>query len=332
MQQILACGAREVFHQVKYALGVGARGRDEVVRADPSAGGVGVTVVAVLGEGNAEGEVARLRVGVGGEPALFVEVTELARITKAEVHGADLAKAEIGICIVKVALYADAAVEGAGLVELGKLLDDFLGSVARGCQRPFFAVGAKIAGEDESIPNVAVRREDGGALRGCDGLVDLVPVGQLVVAGPPTDIAVLACRGGIGQEFVNRLGNLAAVDGIKNRLVVNGDAGVCGIGKRRDGVDGVGFVLVAGVELVVHLVLFGVHDFEQRRVTIRGCIHDVGEVVHEVFAHPFGDLVGLAPGGEEVRRAARVELGLHTIVKAVRAGVVLERHVDGAFD
>ena len=126
MQQVLALLAGEEFHQIQHAVRILAAGGDEVMGANPGAGGVVLAVLAVGGRRHAQGQVAHLRVLVDGGPGGLVEIAELAGIAEAEVHRAQLAVAEVGVRVVKVALDADAAVQAAGRVHLGQLLDDGL--------------------------------------------------------------------------------------------------------------------------------------------------------------------------------------------------------------
>jgi len=331
LEQILALAGGNVLNKVEHTVGICAAGRDEVVGVDPRAGIIDLAVVAVGGQSLADGEVVGGGVGLDGSPGCIVEVAELAGIAKAEVHSAQLAGAEVGVCVIKVALDTDVGVKTAGLVELGKLLDNSLAGIGGRGDGPLFGVGSEFAGEDGAGAGSG-RSLDAGALRQSKLGVDLSPVGQFVVAGPPADVAGLACGFAVGHELIDGRGDLAAVDLVENGLVVDAYAREGGLCERRDGVDSVGGVLIAGIQLVVSLVFRGVDDLVQGGVAVGVGVDNVADVGHKAVLDVLGDLVGLAPGREEIGAGARVELGLHPIVEAVGAGIVFHGDVEILFN
>ena len=331
MQQILACVGGKELDQIENTVGICAGGGDKVVGVDPRAGGVGLAVAAVGGQSLTDGQIVDGSVRMDGEPCALEEIAELAGIAEAEVHSAQRTVAEIGIRVVKVALDADVGVKTAVLIKLSQLLDDGLALLGDGAHGPVFAVRAGLAGEDGAGAG-ASGNGDAGALRQSQRRVDLVPIGELVVARPPADITGGACGLAVGQELIDRCGDLALVDLVKDGLVVNGNAAEGGICKGGHGVDGVGGGLVAGVELVVRLPFLAVHHLVERGIAVGIGVDDLAEVGDEAVLHPAGDLVALAPGREQIGGAAGEELGLHTVVEAVRAGVIFQRHADGLLD
>ena len=165
-----------------------------------------------------------------------------------------------------------------------------------------------------------------------DGAVDLGPVGQLGVVGPPAGVAGLHGLLGEGHELVHGRGHLALVDLLEDGGVVGRHARKGGIGAGRERIDGVGLILVAGVHLVVHLVLVGVDDLVEDGIALRLGVDDGGDVVHRFLLGELADLGGLAPGGEEVGRHAHGQLGGEPVVIALDAGVVFQSDVHGLLD
>src|SRR5699024_4942782 len=328
VQQVLSLVGGNKLHQIQHPLGVLAGVGNEIVGVDPGTGLVDGAVAAVAGKGIAHGQIVDGGVGVGSRPGRLVEVTELAGIAEAEVHRADAAGAEVGVGVVKVAADADAAAQSAVQIQLPELPHNGLAGLGGSGNRPVLRVGPQLAGEHNALH---VRAHSGlldaGALGHGKGVVNLVPGGQLVIAGPAAHVARAARGLAVGQELIHSLGHRAAVDLIQDRLVIHRNAGEGGIGKGGDGVDGIGGVGIAGVQLVVHLVLVRVDDLVQGGVAVRVGVDDLADVDHQLVLDVAGDLLRLAPGGEQVRRRAGVQLGLHAVVKALGAGVILQGNV-----
>ena len=302
------------------------------MRTDPRACGICFTIISVGRERRAQRQVAHLRAVIGSGPGCFIKVAELARITKAEVRRSDLACAEIRVCVIEIALDADTGIQAARRIHFGKLFHNFLCFIADSGQRPVLAIGTDFAAGHKPAPDVARRRQNARALRGSQSLVDLLPVGQFVVAGPPANITGRAARLGEINEFLHGSGRFSLVHFVQNRSIVHGHTGKAGVRKRGHGINGIGGVFIACVQLVVSLVLVAVDDFVQRGVSVGLSIDDLGDIDNEVLFSPFADLLALAPGGEQVGGAACEQLGLHALVKPICAGIVLQRDVHGFFN
>ena len=262
-----------------------------------------------------------------------VELLELGVVAVAVAVGGEGLVVEGGIAVVLVHQSAHAVVDAVVCIHLGQGLHDLLALVGDGHERPVLLVGADLAlvvgYEAGPHPVIGSRGAQARAQGPGDGAVDLGPVGQLGVVGPPAGVAGFDSLLGEGHELVHGRGHLALVDLLEDGGVVGRHARKGGIGAGRERVDGIRLVLVAGVHLVVHLVLVGVDDLVEDGVALRLGVDDGGDVIHRFLLGELADLGGLAPGGEEVGRHAHGQLGGEPVVIALNAGVVFQSDVYG---